>query len=120
MTSNTGNRPSPKKNNSGPAKILLSVTSLAAVLGGWAGFTLKQEQVNNPGAAKTDNSLTYAYLDLPPLPTLIAPPGSTNQPAGPVITAVPRPVVVANQGRRESNQNDRQQGGAPVASTSSS
>lgn len=69
------NRPRSSRNASG-AKILITAASLAAVVGGWATFTL---QAADPGSADPSEQ---ADLDLPPLPTLIPEPQNLQAAVG--------------------------------------
>jgi hypothetical protein len=70
----------PRKRNSGSAgmKTLMTIASITAVIGGWAGFTLKESASAKPEAPEDvnedeTNTANFVY-ELPPIPTLIPEP----------------------------------------------
>lgn len=54
-------------------KLLITATALAATLGGWAAFASSQTPTTANQTVASNNT-----LHLPPLPTLVAPAGSSN------------------------------------------
>jgi hypothetical protein len=89
-----------RKRNSGSAgiKTLVTVASLTAVIGGWAGFTLKQSADAKAEASEdnTDdetNTSSFVY-ELPPIPTLVPEPAKlTTRKLSAVLPNANMPVV---------------------------
>jgi hypothetical protein len=119
--------------------MLITATSLVAVVGGWAGFTIHQSYTSDQKDIKSSDDSSQVSLELPPLPTLVPEPSSTpghNTAAtipglAPVAAApvhglpVPTPVVVASSGGNSSSneragKNDGQTKPDPVTDTRTS
>jgi hypothetical protein len=70
--------PSPKRSapasTSAGAKILVTVASLAAVVGGWAALAIQQSIQNAQKSVGVSDDASQLVLDLPPLPTLVPEP----------------------------------------------
>ena len=102
------------------AKMLVTAASLAAVVGGWAGFTIHQSNTAKQASNTAPYDPSQVSLELPPLPTLVPEPSpmpgfrtiAAIPPAGSVIATpvpglpVPTPVVVASSGGN-SGSNER-------------
>ena len=83
------------------AKMLVTAASLAALVGGWAGFTIQKsteiETAQENGIEQaSQNEMQSASLVLPPLPTLIPEPGaapSANLPTPSPLVLKPVPTI---------------------------
>lgn len=73
-------------------KIFLTAASLTSIIGGWAGFTVRQSSLAQ--AEASSDTTVQAELEFPPMPTLVSAPGIVATSATPVAT--PRPVIVGS------------------------
>ena len=86
------------------AKMLITAASIAAVIGGWAGFTIEQARSAAKESTEGASSTDQVSLELAPLPTLVPEPTSvigsiSSQPAAFVpsfgTTPLATPAVLA-------------------------
>ena len=102
-------------------KMLLTAASLAAVVGGWAGFTVHQSRTTAQNEVVLPDDPSQASLELLPLPTLVPEPspvaGLRNVAVVPGISPIvaapvpgltaPTPVVASSSGGGSSESKDR-------------
>jgi hypothetical protein len=79
-------------------KMLITAVSVAAVVGGWAAFTLQESGAVDVDPADTANSTRPEVVQLPPLPTLVPTPSgllltNSGNPALPPLAGAPNPAL---------------------------
>jgi hypothetical protein len=104
MSASPSSRKSGRSGNTNGVKMLVTAASVAAVVGGWAVFSVEQANTANlannsdPNSA-SDTTGNQIALDLPPLPTLVPEPSKVaSAPVKSSIASVlPAPIVSTPQ-----------------------
>ena len=120
LPKHTPKRPAASSSVTG-VKMLVTAASLAAVVGGWAGFTVHQSRSSAQNEVVVPDDPSQVSLELPPLPTLVPEPGpipglrkiAAVPGSSPMVVApvpglpAPTPVVAGSSGGGDSGLNER-------------